>query len=57
MCVLPAYRYICLLCVRLVTRGQRGVLGPLDLELWKVLVHHVGAGTWTKALLSEQRAL
>lgn len=37
--------YLCTMCMPDTHRGQKRVSNPLELELWMVVNHHVGAGS------------
>lgn len=41
---------ICTMCVPGAIGGQKGSMDPLELELWMVVNHHVGAGNRTQVL-------
>lgn len=40
-----AYICACISCVYSASRGQRKLLGPLEMELLKIEIHHVGSRT------------
>lgn len=44
MCMSVFPTYMCILCVISAQRGQKRALVPLELDLWMVPSHHVGAG-------------
>jgi hypothetical protein len=43
--------------LRFACRGQKRMLDPLELELWMVVSHHMGAGNETQALCKGQGLL
>jgi hypothetical protein len=41
---------MCTICVPGALGSQKGEMDPLELELWMVVNHHVGAGNRTQVL-------